>query len=172
MNKRISYPSIFIAINFIFLLLVSTVRILSDNWLNTMDHVVQIYELLLHVILIFYCYKIYSKATQDKDIFRWLLLTNIFFLAHDTAFYFGIFRFAPAGFLTRAYYPMDRILVNNCCFSVWLVCFSIFICSILYRYILDKRRFLQLSIILFIFSVVIISYYWMPTRLNTEVILT
>ncbi|MDD3265987.1 MAG: HAMP domain-containing sensor histidine kinase [Burkholderiales bacterium] len=134
-----------------------------------MDHVIQIYELLIHWVLIFYCYKIYSKATQDKGIFRWLLLTNIFFLAHDSAFYFGIFRFAATGWLARTYYPVERILVNNCCFSVWLVCFSIFICSILYKYILDRQKFLQLSVGLFVFSMIIIGYYWLPTRLNTEV---
>lgn len=162
-------PSFFLA-NLLVLFVFSVLRISLANS-AFFDNAIQIYEILVHFVLVYNSYAMYSKCdSQDKNIFMWFLITNVFFLLNDAGFYIALFLTTGAKLLMSTNYPYLSLWINNTPFFAWLISLIFCLFIMLTKYVINIKLFTKLFISFLIIDILLMSYYWKPVNFHTEIL--
>lgn len=157
---------------FISFLLLFFVRVLSTTLVNFSDNAIQIFEIIIHLFLIYQNWILYKHLSgENKKILLWLLVTNIFFLLNDSSFYFVIFLKSSGSLhLMSTDYSYLQLYLNNVPYSIWLITITIFLSLMLVKFTINIELYSKLMLILFALNIIIITYYWMPVNFNNSIL--
>lgn len=160
-----------ITANFLLLIMLTMLRIAFNKYQNLMDNMVQVYELLIHISIIYFNVKIYKHTSaDDKKIMLWIILSNICFSLNDVVFYFAIFLKSPLNHLVDNECSCIQLLLNNIPFTAWIVTTTIFLGRLLTKNTLTISKLIKATIILSIVNIIMISYYWMPVNFHNHIL--
>jgi len=133
----------------------------------------QIFENIIHVFLIIFAFIMYTRLSEgDKVIFKWFIVTNIFFFINDAIFYLYIYLPANHTHLSKEVYSLGKTLLNNVPFLVWLIAIIVFLSKILIRDIISRQLFFKTLAFLIGFNLIVITLFLLPVgfAVSTETV--
>jgi signal transduction histidine kinase len=138
-------------------------RIIVPNLHPHVSSINQVIENFIHIFLILLVLKIYINLSKDdKRVFKWFIVTNIFFFLNDAVFYLFVYLPGNHSHISQEIYSLGKTLLNNTPFIVWLIAIIIFLSKILIRDVMSKRLFFQILPFLIGFNLIVITLFLSP----------
>jgi signal transduction histidine kinase len=172
-QSKLNYVLYIILATTVIWLTLFSIKVFIPNLQDSVSSANQIFESIIHVFLILLGLKIYTKLSAgNKVIFKWFIITNIFFFLNDAVFYLFIYLPVEHIHFSKEIYLLWKILLNNIPFIVWLIAIIIFLSKILIRDIISKQLFFKIMVCLIGFNLIVITLFLLPVGfyVSTETI--
>ena len=155
----------------VFWLLMLSTRVLFPSYSEIISSLNQRFEIIIHFILLALTLVIYKHFnSDDRKIFKWFIITNIFFTLNDMVFYIALYLQTNASSVMSATLPSVKVFINNLVFSIWLISLIIFFSKILIRDIISVKLFVKIILAMFVFNLIVVALFLSPVNFKINIL--